>query len=70
VKQRVSHVVDALESLEAALAGNAPPTAGESEGDLMSGLQSSYTMESERLAHGQPAGSVQSDPQEMEVELF
>ena len=73
VKQRVEHVVEALESLEAAVAGRAMP-AGGAGADLIHGLQSSYTMESERLAHHQAAGSTPtptgSDPQEMEVELF
>jgi len=75
VKQRVEHVVEALENLENVLAGSwrARAAAAVSELDLLAGVHSSYTMESEREAHNQITSQASSPPPEvgdMEVELF
>ena len=75
VKQRVEHVLEALENLEQVLAGNHRETAAGkgSAADLLAGVHSSYTMESEREAHKQAtdqAATAAAAPQEMEVELF
>jgi methyl-accepting chemotaxis protein len=68
VKQRLEHVVEALEKLENPLDG--------SGSDLLESVRSSYTMESEREAHHRAAGAAGQDrtelqePAGMEVELF
>ncbi len=65
VKQRVDHVIEALEKMERAIGG-----AGS---DLLADVHSSYTMASEREAHDSAAvqaTSATSEPEEMEVELF
>jgi methyl-accepting chemotaxis protein len=65
VKQRLEHVVEALEKVESVMGG--------SGSGLLAGVQSSYTMESERIAHNQAAHQTDvPTPQaaEMEVELF
>jgi len=66
VKQRVAHVIEALETAEQALAGRTEslPQAG-----LLAGVEAAYTMESERSAHQRAAGTA-SKTQDMEVELF
>ena len=71
VKQRVGHVVEALEGLEAGLAGN-PGLAADAAtgGSVSASLQSSYTMEAERAAHDRATAQGRPDPQDMEVELF
>lgn len=74
VKQRVEHVVEALENLEGVLAGNweAVAAAVGSDSDLLAGVHSSYTMESEREAHNRTINQTICPPPEgeMEVELF
>jgi methyl-accepting chemotaxis protein len=79
VKQRVEHVVEALENLENVLAGNWRARAAASDSDLLAGVHSSYTMEAEREAHHRMDGQTTSPPAEvgamaeageMEVELF
>ncbi len=81
VKQRVEHVVEALENLESVLAGNrwAHAVDASSDSDLLAGVHSSYTMEAERQAHHRTEGDTSSPPaeqgasaeaDEMEVELF
>jgi methyl-accepting chemotaxis protein len=75
VKQRVEHVVEALEKVESALAGerSAGGVAAGAGLDLMAGVQSSYTMQSERDAHNLPAnqsGVSAAESADMEVELF
>jgi methyl-accepting chemotaxis protein len=65
VKQRLEHVVEALEKLENAMGGSGV--------DVLAGVHSSYTMESERVAHNRAANQASLPPQEaeeMEVELF
>jgi methyl-accepting chemotaxis protein len=64
VKQRIEHVVEALRKLEDVHESSAA--------DLLDGVNSSYTMESERTAHQRAAGQSTSPPleAEMEVELF
>ena len=75
VKQRVEHVIEALEKIEQVLGGNVP-TGDQSVGadaDLLAGVHSTYTMASEREAHqrtSEDAASPTPKPQEMEVELF
>jgi len=75
VKQRVEHVLEALENIECVLAGNRQSAAegSESGSDLLAGVHSSYTMQAERDAHNlaasQPASPAE-EPAEMEVELF
>jgi methyl-accepting chemotaxis protein len=75
VKQRVEHVVEALENIECVLAGNRQSAAEgpESGSDLLKGVHSSYTMQSERDAHGLAANQATlpaEEPAEMEVDLF
>jgi hypothetical protein len=79
VKQRVEHVVEALESVERVLAGARQPAAeGSGSGsDLLAGVHSSYTMQAERDAHNlatnlaaNQTASQAAEPAEMEVELF
>jgi methyl-accepting chemotaxis protein len=73
VKQRVEHVVEALESVERVLAGSRQPAADGPGSDLLAGVHSSYTMQSERDAHNLAANqtsSLAAGPAEMEVELF
>jgi methyl-accepting chemotaxis protein len=65
VKQRIEHVVEALEKLENAMSG--------SGADVLAGVHSSYTMESERAAHNRAANQASlpmQEAEEMEVELF
>jgi methyl-accepting chemotaxis protein len=65
VKQRVEHVIEALEKMEHAIAG--------SGSDLLADVRASYTMESEREAHGSATNqtiSAASETREMEVEVF
>jgi methyl-accepting chemotaxis protein len=65
VKQRVEHVIEALEKMEQAIGG--------SGSDLLADVHSSYTMESEREAHGRADSQAiysAAEPPEMEVELF
>jgi methyl-accepting chemotaxis protein len=68
VKQRLEHVVEALIKLEQ---GEDASTA-----EMLATVHSSYTMESERVAHhGSDEGAAgpavpQADPDDMEVELF
>jgi methyl-accepting chemotaxis protein len=64
VKQRLDHVVEALEKLERGRGSAA---------ELLDVVHSSYTMESERVAHHLAAGQAAPqpvDPGDMEVELF
>jgi methyl-accepting chemotaxis protein len=79
VKQRVEHVVEALESVERVLAGTRQPVpeGSDSGSDLLAGVHSSYTMQSERDAHNlatnlaaNRTASPAEEPAEMEVELF
>jgi len=76
VKQRVEHVVEALEKLEDVLAGDHRAPDGDSiaGSGLMAGVHSSYTMQSERDAHDRaaaaPSQALPAEPAEMEVELF
>ena len=75
VKQRVEHVLEALENIECVLAGNRQSAAegSESGSDLLAGVHSSYTMQAERDAHNlavNQAASPAEEPAEMEVELF
>lgn len=75
VKQRLQHVIEALEGLEQTMSGNSRAHAGDlgAGSDLLAGVQSSYTMESERAAHNRASGQTNSAPleaEEMEVELF
>jgi len=72
VKQRIEHVIEALEKLESAVSGNG---AGGSvpESEVLASVHSSYTMESEREAHSRATDQTSSQPpeaQDMEVELF
>ncbi len=65
VKQRVDHVLEALEKMERGIDG--------SGSGLLADVRSSYTMESERQAHGRATNETISslaEPPEMEVELF
>jgi methyl-accepting chemotaxis protein len=65
VKQRVDHVIEALEKMEQAIGG--------SGANLLADVHSSYTMASEREAHDGAAiqaTAATSEPAEMEVELF
>ena len=72
VKQRVEHVVDALQKLEDVLGGEhrqADPDTAVS--GLMAGVRASYTMQAERDAHeGTQAASPAAEQADMEVELF
>lgn len=75
VKQRVEHVVEALETLEGVLGGNGG-TAGNGS-DLLAGVRASYTMDSERDSHnrtndqsGTTNQTISAPADEMEVELF
>ena len=72
VKQRVGHVVEAIESLESALGGSSPvsPAGAETHKSASDLLHSSYTMEAERAAHDRATAQGSSGPPEMEVELF
>jgi methyl-accepting chemotaxis protein len=73
VKQRVEHVVEALQKLEDVLAGSHLPDPDASASGLMAGVHASYTMQSERNVHhqaAQPAASPAAEQAEMEVELF
>jgi methyl-accepting chemotaxis protein len=75
VKQRVEHVVEALENIERVLSGNSQLAAAgpESSSDLMAGVHSTYTMQSERDAHALATNQTAppaEEPAEMEVELF
>jgi methyl-accepting chemotaxis protein len=65
MKQRVEHVIEALEKLEHAMNG--------SGSDVLGAVHSSYTMAAEREAHGRTAVQTASSTpvaEEMEVELF
>jgi methyl-accepting chemotaxis protein len=78
VKQRVEHVVEALQSIEDILAGTSRARATGagalgSGSDLLAGVQSSYTMKAEREAHHRATDQTGSEPVEvgeMEVEIF
>jgi methyl-accepting chemotaxis protein len=75
VKQRMEHMVEALENIEGVLAGNRQSAAAGSESgsDLLEGVHSSYTMQSERDAHNLATNQAASPAEvsaEMEVELF
>ncbi|HUB78303.1 MAG TPA: methyl-accepting chemotaxis protein [Bryobacteraceae bacterium] len=73
VKQRVEHVVEALQRLEGVLGGEHQATEPDAASSLMAGVHASYTMQSEREAHSEAANqsaSSAAEPAEMEVELF
>jgi methyl-accepting chemotaxis protein len=74
VKQRIEHVIEALEKLEGAMTGTFRGAADAgSDSEVLASVHSSYTMESEREAHYRAIDQVISpapDAGEMEVELF
>ncbi len=74
VKQRIEHVIEALDKLEAAMTGSSHGAEDSgSDSQVLASVHSSYTMESEREAHYRAIGQTSSPPPdagEMEVELF
>ena len=74
--QRIAHVVDALEAMEASFAMRlrepaAPdPTGGTDRADPLSKLRDSYTMHAERTVAAQPGDDVASEAEDCDVELF
>ena len=72
--QQISHVVEALESMESALSGGAAsgdhPLASTRQEQIVAGLKEKYTMESERAVLEQSGASPSENLEGGDVELF
>ncbi len=72
VNQRIGHIVDALESMHADIAGSLDGNGagGSSHASVAAGLASTYTMEAERAVHAAILGEAQAAEQLSDVEIF